>query len=380
MMAAATIQRGAVVALLLVASCSGGQGQVICPAGTRPMYGTTMQERYSVAGDPSSVDLCAACYPGRFRETPAQLLANPAIDRVLVTDSTCELCPVGKASGGGGAPCADCAAPLSAAPQTINGVVFERSFCKLCKNVHQGEGSACPGMEGTPRPGLAGWGALGDPELESQYALPANATFPDRVHAFYESFTERKEGACLNPDEWGYGAADYGGPLTFLARIGIAALVLLLFLRWQFRAAGEPWARSHCRFALPRIQFILDSLTYSVPLLLKRQCDRTLGEPPSARFIAPLEQQPGARGQPDPRRVPCLPFSLLAPSTRLCGCVLQLLPAPARPCEFLRSGMWQGSASGSVAVSLCTTAHPLRTRFAKRFGVDVAEGTMRPDP
>ena len=48
------------------------------------------------------------------------------------------------------------------------------------------------------------------------------------------------QGACLNPDEWGYGAADYGGPLTFLARIGIAALVLLLFLRWQFRAAGGP--------------------------------------------------------------------------------------------------------------------------------------------
>jgi hypothetical protein len=132
MVAAATMQRGAAVALLLVASCSGGQGQVICPAGTRPMYGTTMQERYSVAGeggDPSPVDLCVACYPGRFRETPAQLLANPAIDRALVTDTVCELCPVGKASGGGRAPCADCAAPLSAAAQTIGGVVFERSAC-----------------------------------------------------------------------------------------------------------------------------------------------------------------------------------------------------------------------------------------------------------
>jgi hypothetical protein len=36
-------------------------------------------------------------------------------------------------------------------------------------------------------------------------------------------------------------------------------------------------ARSHCRFVLPRIRFIQDLLTYSVPLFLKRQCDGTLG-------------------------------------------------------------------------------------------------------
>jgi hypothetical protein len=35
-------------------------------------------------------------------------------------------------------------------------------------------------------------------------------------------------------------------------------------------------ARSHCRFVLLLIQFIPNSLTYSVPLYLKRQCDRTL--------------------------------------------------------------------------------------------------------
>ena len=41
---------------------------------------------------------------------------------------------------------------------------------------------------------------------------------------------------------------------------------------------GRWWrARSHCRFAPPLIHFIPDSLTYSVPLFLKRQCDRTLG-------------------------------------------------------------------------------------------------------
>jgi hypothetical protein len=35
-------------------------------------------------------------------------------------------------------------------------------------------------------------------------------------------------------------------------------------------------ARSHCCFVLSLIHFIPDSLTESVPLFLKRQCDRTL--------------------------------------------------------------------------------------------------------
>jgi hypothetical protein len=36
-------------------------------------------------------------------------------------------------------------------------------------------------------------------------------------------------------------------------------------------------ARSHCRFVPPLMHFIPDLLTYSSPLFLKRQCDRTLG-------------------------------------------------------------------------------------------------------
>ena len=36
--------------------------------------------------------------------------------------------------------------------------------------------------------------------------------------------------------------------------------------------------RSHRHFVLSPIHFIPDLLTYSVPLFLKRQCDRTLGE------------------------------------------------------------------------------------------------------
>jgi hypothetical protein len=40
---------------------------------------------------------------------------------------------------------------------------------------------------------------------------------------------------------------------------------------------GGGRARSHCRFIRPLIHFTPDSLTYSVPLFLKRQCDRTPG-------------------------------------------------------------------------------------------------------
>jgi hypothetical protein len=42
-------------------------------------------------------------------------------------------------------------------------------------------------------------------------------------------------------------------------------------------------ARSHCRFVLPLIHVIPQSLTYSVPLFLKRRCDRTLRPAPHPR-------------------------------------------------------------------------------------------------
>jgi ankyrin repeat protein len=48
----------------------------------------------------------------------------------------------------------------------------------------------------------------------------------------------------------------------------------------QLLDAGADRARSHCRVALPLIHFIPDSLTYSMSLFLKRQCDRTLGADP----------------------------------------------------------------------------------------------------
>jgi pimeloyl-ACP methyl ester carboxylesterase len=56
----------------------------------------------------------------------------------------------------------------------------------------------------------------------------------------------------------------------------------LLQAVWDFRRLlghrGKARARSHCRFVLPLIHFKPDSPRESVPLFLKRQCDRTLGK------------------------------------------------------------------------------------------------------
>jgi hypothetical protein len=71
-------------------------------------------------------------------------------------------------------------------------------------------------------------------------------------------------------------------------------------------AGVECRARSHRRFALPLSHFIPESLTYSVPLFLKRQCDRTLGRARRGRDCAsdardlrraqPREKQIGGSG------------------------------------------------------------------------------------
>jgi hypothetical protein len=70
-------------------------------------------------------------------------------------------------------------------------------------------------------------------------------------------------------------------------------------------AAGGPGAaRAHCRFVLPLIRFILDSLTYSVPLFLKGQCDRTLGAAAGLRVgdevLAGEKQIRGSGGSLEP--------------------------------------------------------------------------------
>ena len=46
---------------------------------------------------------------------------------------------------------------------------------------------------------------------------------------------------------------------------------------WRPAGRGARRARSHGRFVRPILHFIPDFLTHSIPLFLKRQCDRTLG-------------------------------------------------------------------------------------------------------
>ena len=60
------------------------------------------------------------------------------------------------------------------------------------------------------------------------------------------------------------------------------AAVLRGYIFKQMRgpsACAKTRARSHCRVAPPLVQFIPDSLTYSVSLYLKRHCDRALHAP-----------------------------------------------------------------------------------------------------
>jgi hypothetical protein len=66
---------------------------------------------------------------------------------------------------------------------------------------------------------------------------------------------------------------------TALAALAAAASGhgAITFPRSRNAADGALRDRSHCRFVPPLIHFTPDSLTNSVPLFLKRQCDRTLG-------------------------------------------------------------------------------------------------------
>ena len=115
------------------------------------------------------------------------------------------------------------------------------------------------------------------------------------------------------------------------------------------RVAALLRARSHCRSALLLIHFTPESLTYSVPLFPKRQCDRTLGGAAGGAAAGGDAADPGlpaaGRGGLDPHA-----------------------PGRARP---------PGRPSGSVALSLCTAAHPLHTRFTKIIG---ASFLNRPTP
>ena len=69
-----------------------------------------------------------------------------------------------------------------------------------------------------------------------------------------------------------------GFQLEHRARLEPSAFVItaVMWCVGAVRIHPRTRARSYCRFGLPFIHFIPDSLTYSAPLFLKRQCDRTL--------------------------------------------------------------------------------------------------------
>jgi hypothetical protein len=52
----------------------------------------------------------------------------------------------------------------------------------------------------------------------------------------------------------------------------------------------------------------------------------------------------------------------------------------ARGLKLRPSWLPRGCGQDSVALSLCTTAHPLHTRFTKRICTSISEATMRPNP
>ena len=78
---------------------------------------------------------------------------------------------------------------------------------------------------------------------------------------------------------------------------------------WRRRRCGQRWrswtrtgrersrlrARAHCRFVPPSIHFVPDFLTYSAPLFLKQQCDRTLGRLRRVRGVVRRPHGPSRR-------------------------------------------------------------------------------------
>jgi hypothetical protein len=63
-------------------------------------------------------------------------------------------------------------------------------------------------------------------------------------------------------------------------------------LELVWRDGGMTRARSHCHVVRPLIFFMQDSLTYSVGLFLKRQCD--LGNPRNDATVRPHAKVPAA--------------------------------------------------------------------------------------
>jgi hypothetical protein len=82
----------------------------------------------------------------------------------------------------------------------------------------------------------------------------------------------------------------------FPARAGAAAVLRRDRGQHELLRGGDR-ARPQCRFVPPIIPFIPDLRTYSVPLLLKLQCDRTLGGDTAERGLADGQGRQVLRGR-----------------------------------------------------------------------------------
>ena len=95
------------------------------------------------------------------------------------------------------------------------------------------------------------------------------------------------------------------------AALGVTAAALLV-------GVGGSRARSHRRFAPPLIRFIPDPLTYSAPLFLKRQCDRTPGGMRAlyAQLAGPTHAGEGGPEGVSPTSLECLVSKSVNSDTR----------------------------------------------------------------
>ena len=132
----------------------------------------------------------------------------------------------------------------------------------------------------------------------------------------------------------------------------------------SFRVArsrgGAPRARSHCRFAPPRFHFTPYSLTYSVPLFLKRKFDRTLGTP---------EAQAGGGGAVRSHCCFASPPALFIPPNAT---------PPMSPVRVISDATCARRAGFLAHMRHVVRADP--SDRAKRLGASLAETAARPAP
>lgn len=135
--------------------------------------------------------------------------------------------------------------------------------------------------------------------------------------SFYERFTERQEGACLNPDSYGTAEVDgdnYGDEITFFVRILIAVVVTLRFLK----CASSPLA-NRCAPARPCRRYDRPSRARWSRWHLDARSHW-----PTKRLIPDLQEK-----GPHRAKVQCLLFNCFPANAHL-GIRINLLPVVSR--------------------------------------------------